>query len=133
DVDVEEIGKAIETYVPSNMRSQIIEQNGNKIILDAYNANPTSMAAALESFDLMEAERKIVILGDMFEVGKDAEKEHQEIVNLVEDYGFDKAFLCGKAFSQTKTAAENIVRCEDFEDLKKLVEHENIQDACILI
>src|SRR5699024_12838740 len=51
DVDVEEIGKAIETYVPSNMRSQIIEQNGNKIILDAYNANPTSMAAALESFE----------------------------------------------------------------------------------
>jgi UDP-N-acetylmuramoyl-tripeptide--D-alanyl-D-alanine ligase len=132
-VGPEEIKKAIEVYVPSNNRSQIIKKNGNKIILDAYNANPTSIAAALESFSSMNADRKIVILGDMFEVGKDSEKEHQEVVNAIEDYGFDKAYLCGKAFFETKTASSNIFQCKSFDDLKELLRNEKFEDASILV
>lgn len=132
-VDLKNIKKAIEEYVPANNRSQILQKNNNQIILDAYNANPTSIAAALESFSAMNADEKIVILGDMFEVGKDSAREHQVVVNSIEDYGFDKAFLCGRAFAQTKTSASRIFLFKNFEDLKARLEKEKFHRAHILI
>ena len=74
--------KAIEDYIPNNNRSQIIEKGSTKIILDAYNANPTSMEAALLNLEKQKG-LKIAILGDMFELGEDAEKEHQAITEQV--------------------------------------------------
>ena len=81
-VSLIDIKKAIENYVPENNRSQLIKKGDYHITLDAYNANPTSMEAALESFDTLEAKTKVIFLGDMFELGEEAEKEHQRIADL---------------------------------------------------
>jgi UDP-N-acetylmuramoyl-tripeptide--D-alanyl-D-alanine ligase len=79
---------AIENYTPTNNRSQIIEQNGNRILMDAYNANPTSMLAALENFKQLQHPNKVLFIGDMFELGANAEKEHQTIVDYLEKNPF---------------------------------------------
>ncbi|MFN8295246.1 MAG: UDP-N-acetylmuramoyl-tripeptide--D-alanyl-D-alanine ligase [Chitinophagales bacterium] len=103
-VQNEEIKDAISTYQPENARSQVIEKNGYHLILDAYNANPTSMQHALESFAKSSSRQKIVILGDMFELGVDAMKEHQFIASLCEQLHFDKIVLVGNDFSKTQTS-----------------------------
>ena len=100
----QQIKNAIGNYYPENARSQVIERNGYQLILDAYNANPTSMQHALESFAKSSAKQKIVILGDMFELGEDATKEHQFIADLSEQLKFDKIILVGNDFSKTKTS-----------------------------
>lgn len=92
------IKSAIEAYNPTNARSQMIDKNGYHLILDAYNANPTSMQHALESFAKSEAERKIVLLGDMFELGDETTKEHQFIADLCTQLNFETIVLVGKAF-----------------------------------
>lgn len=92
----DELGaEAVAGYVPSNMRSQVIQKGSNTIILDAYNANPTSMAAAIESLAAMNAAKKVLILGDMFELEEQAEAEHRNIGKLVRDLGFTDVLLCG--------------------------------------
>lgn len=124
---------AIENYRPNNNRSQIIEKGNNKIILDAYNANPTSMAAALESFDALAAENKILILGDMFEVGKNSLQEHQTIVDIVERYNFDRCFFCGENFYQTKKKSDKMSWDANFEELKETLQIEHVSNSNILI
>ena len=81
ELDFLKIKKGIELYQPKNNRSQIIKQKSNTIILDAYNANPTSMNAALDNFSLMKGDNKIVILGDMFELGDESFNEHKASLN----------------------------------------------------
>lgn len=132
-VETNEIKNAIERYLPENNRSQIIEQHGNRIILDAYNANPTSMAAALESFDVLRAKTKILVLGDMFEVGEQALCEHQAIVNAMEAYGFDQVYLCGKNFYNTTGGSNKIHRYESFDALKNELKNIKFTDAHLLI
>ena len=102
NVALDEIKKGIENYVPQNNRSQIIDKNGHHIILDAYNANPTSMKAALDNFQQLKADNKVAFLGDMFELGNTAEKEHQEIANIVTQMNLDHVFLIGENFFKTK-------------------------------
>ena len=102
-VSKEEIKEAIESYVPQNNRSQIIETANNKIILDAYNANPSSMKVALENFAAIKTDTKVVIMGDMFELGEESLNEHQAIVDLATSLKFDKIFLVGENFHQTAT------------------------------
>lgn len=126
-----DIKNAIENYTPANNRSQIIQKGTNKIILDAYNANPSSMRAALENFAQLKAENKAVFLGDMFELGKDSKTEHEKIANLVASYHFSKVFLIGKAFSAT--AAKNAFVSESFESFKNSTNYSNINNATILI
>ncbi|WP_196885120.1 UDP-N-acetylmuramoyl-tripeptide--D-alanyl-D-alanine ligase [Aureivirga sp. CE67] len=109
---------AIEKYVPTNNRSQILEINGNQIILDAYNANPSSMKVALENFSMLNGSSKIVFLGDMFEVGETSAEEHEEILKQISEYNFEKIFLLGKHFSGTKLSSENIFKYEDFDSFK---------------
>src|SRR5690606_28965782 len=75
----EDLKEALITYTPANNRSQILEKDGSKIILDAYNANPTSMAAAVDNLEALAAARKIAVLGDMFELGDYAAEEHQNL------------------------------------------------------
>ena len=125
----EEIKQALEQYTPKDMRSQIVEINGNLIILDAYNANPTSMQAALNNLLQMSGMRKVAILGDMFELGKTATEEHQNIANLLKEKGIN-AYLIGENFSRTKTDLPVFKTTQDFIDSGIF---NQITDADILI
>ena len=98
EVPPEHANEAIQHYIPENNRSQIKYIGNNTIILDAYNANPTSMQASLENFAQIQINgKKAVILGDMFELGEDSEAEHTRIGELLATLGFDTILLCGKA------------------------------------
>ncbi len=90
--------EAIETYQPENHRSQIIQTKHNMVLMDSYNANPTSMAAALENFSRFEGPGKAVILGDMLELGTESEKEHKIVLALVKEKGFAKQLFVGDHF-----------------------------------
>lgn len=103
NVDLSAIKRAIETYIPQNNRSQIIKKQGSTIVLDAYNANPTSMKAALESFGVTDENPKIVLLGDMFELGESAKEEHQKIVDMVLEMDLEDAYFIGEHFYTTQT------------------------------
>lgn len=94
------IKAAIERYIPANNRSQIVERASNTYLLDAYNANPTSMQNALRYFASTEADKKVVLLGDMLELGEYSEAEHREILQLSLDLGFDKTILIGDEFGK---------------------------------
>ena len=102
DITISNCKKAIEKYIPTNNRSQLeISNNGNTLILDAYNANPSSMRVAIESLQQMNASNKTVILGEMLELGNDSLKEHQEIVELLKVSNFQRVFLVGEEFQKT--------------------------------
>ncbi|REH45791.1 UDP-N-acetylmuramoyl-tripeptide--D-alanyl-D-alanine ligase [Tenacibaculum gallaicum] len=133
NIPSELIKKAIERYIPSNNRSQIINTNTNKIILDAYNANPTSMKAALESFSKLKANHKTVILGDMFELGEYSSKEHQNIVEEVEKNNFDVVFLVGENFYNTISRTNKIIKFKSFKDLEKYLQNNSITDSALLV
>ena len=132
-VSKEKIKDAIESYIPTNNRSQLIEKGSNKIILDAYNANPSSMMAALENFNQTEGNSKILFLGDMFELGPEAEKEHQAIVNYLEENSMGTSYLIGSNFFKTSTKSKHILKFETFEDLKEQLKNESIKEKTILI
>ncbi|MDO3694414.1 UDP-N-acetylmuramoyl-tripeptide--D-alanyl-D-alanine ligase [Wenyingzhuangia sp. chi5] len=116
NISDENIKKAIENYKPENNRSQIIEKGSTHIILDAYNANPTSMAAALENINALDKKNKAVILGDMFELGSTSRKEHKEIVEKVLSYHFNSTIFVGKNFYEQKVDGAKFYT--SFEELK---------------
>jgi len=118
NVDCESIKKGIEAYIPENNRSQIINKGSNKIILDAYNANPSSMHVALTSFSSLKAAKKIVLLGDMFELGEDAEAEHQIIADHCLSLDFDRIYLIGENFFKVKSNSDKLNTYKSFEDFK---------------
>ncbi len=128
-----QISEAIANYIPTNNRSQLIQKNGLHIVLDAYNANPTSMEAALKSFVAQNSSPKFAILGDMFELGKDAIKEHQAIVDLVLQLPIDQIILVGKLFFQTTTDSKKILYFENFEDLKTDLKALNFNKGKLLV
>jgi UDP-N-acetylmuramoyl-tripeptide--D-alanyl-D-alanine ligase len=99
NIPFEAIRNAIERYVPNQNRSQIVKTKSNYIILDAYNANPTSMKMAIENFSLQEGDDKVLILGDMFELGKYAKEEHQNILDFAAENHFTNVYLIGTHFS----------------------------------
>lgn len=107
-VPAEKIISAIENYAPSNSRSQLIERGSNHIILDAYNANPSSMKVAIENFAKLKADRKIVMLGGMMELGEDSIAEHQAIIELLLALGFKEVVLVGGDFVHTQAAISQI-------------------------
>lgn len=94
------IVRAIEAYTPTNSRSQLLEKNGNYIILDAYNANPTSMAAAIENFAKLQAENKILFLGGMMELGADSKQEHAQLIELIQQHQWKDVILVGGDFAR---------------------------------
>lgn len=94
------IKEAIEAYAPSNSRSQLIEKDSNHIILDAYNANPTSMRAAIQNFAGLKADRKVLMLGAMMELGEDSIAEHDALVKLIEQYNWAQVVLVGGDFEK---------------------------------
>ena len=97
-VDDDKIVEALENYTPTNSRSQVIETEKNQILMDAYNANPTSMRAALINFANIREEQHLLILGDMRELGSASEEEHRNILALMKELGFKEAFLVGQNF-----------------------------------
>lgn len=101
NVPEEKILMALQSYVPSNSRSQLIEKDTNKIILDAYNANPTSMKAAIENFAKMDGEKKVLVLGGMMELGQESLYEHQQLVELIKKYSWKDVVLVGGDFKNT--------------------------------
>ncbi|GAA0752226.1 UDP-N-acetylmuramoyl-tripeptide--D-alanyl-D-alanine ligase [Psychroflexus lacisalsi] len=123
-VDKENIKQAIENFVPEEMRSQIIEKNGKHILLDAYNANPTSMKAVLESFKQMKGDHKTVILGDMFEIGEDSVKEHFHILDTCQYLGFENILVCGERFHKVSSEFENVIGFKTTSDLQKYIEED---------
>jgi UDP-N-acetylmuramoyl-tripeptide--D-alanyl-D-alanine ligase len=98
-IDPMEIATAIESYQPDNNRSQMVETERNRLLLDAYNANPTSTRAALENFAQLVAPQKGVILGDMLELGSVSQEEHQKIVDYLSSLKMDAVFLVGHQYS----------------------------------
>ena len=102
DVPVKKIIRAIENYVPGNSRSQVLVKGSNHIILDAYNANPSSMKAAIENIAKMQSAPKILMLGGMMELGEESLAEHQNIIDLIKKYTWKKVVLVGGDFEKTK-------------------------------
>ncbi len=113
-----EISVALEEYVPSNNRSQLKRTADNTLIIDAYNANPTSMAAALENFRLMKADNKLCILGDMKELGESSGEEHKKILELLSDCEFKNVWLVGEEFR--KCVDDMALPFHTFADIKEL-------------
>lgn len=99
-VDVDEIKAGIESFSPGDNRSQVFKTYENTLILDAYNANPTSMRAAIADFQKISAPRKVVIIGDMFELGLDTLDQHKSIINILEKINNFKAYLVGDMFAR---------------------------------
>ncbi|NEV95009.1 UDP-N-acetylmuramoyl-tripeptide--D-alanyl-D-alanine ligase [Psychroflexus sp. YR1-1] len=126
-VDKEEIKVAIEEFEPEEMRSQILKKEGKNILLDAYNANPTSMEAALRSFKQMESGPQSVILGDMFEVGQDSSQEHLHILEVCKTLDFDDILVCGEHFSEAASAFDKVKGFKTTEELKEFVKTNKTQ------
>jgi UDP-N-acetylmuramoyl-tripeptide--D-alanyl-D-alanine ligase len=125
--------QAVVEYVPGNMRSQIIQKGTNTIILDAYNANPSSMQAAVESLAGMKAKNKVAILGDMYELEEEAEKEHRTLGKLLQEKKLDRVYLCGTLI---RAAKEEYPAARHFETRELLIdelEKNPITDATILV
>ena len=100
-VPANDISAALDEYTPSNNRSQLTVTKDNQLVVDAYNANPTSMKAALDNFRLIKAAHKMCILGQMGELGEVSEEEHQKVVDLVDECGFEQVWLVGENFTKT--------------------------------
>lgn len=135
-VDMRSAHQAIANYSPTNNRSQLIEKEHNTIILDAYNANPSSMKAALENFGEMLVENKVVILGDMFELGSFSEEKHREVIDLVRNMNFQEVFFCGQAFYHSKNTNESNSLFHFFETkeiLKQYLKSNTLKNNYLLI
>ena len=124
------IKTAIENYFPSNSRSQLIEKDSNKIILDAYNANPSSMKVAIENFAKLNADKKILMLGAMAELGNESLEEHKNIIELINKYKWNDVVLVGGDFLKT---ANNYLCFENASQAKEWFDKKNFQSAYLLI
>jgi UDP-N-acetylmuramoyl-tripeptide--D-alanyl-D-alanine ligase len=133
NVSESDIKTAIESYIPENNRSQLINKNSNEIILDAYNANPSSMNEAINNFVQLEKANKIVILGDMFELGEESIKEHQKIINLLLKEPKIDCFLIGKDFYTNKIEKSNFHFYDTFDSFSSALKSLNPNNKMILI
>lgn len=132
-VDAALSNQAIVEYLPNNMRSQLIKKGNNTIILDAYNANPSSMQAAIENLAAMDSKHKVLIIGDMFELEEDAENEHRGIGQLLHKHNFDKVYLCGQLMGWAKAEFPQGLHFENKEMLTQELKDNPLRDATILI
>jgi UDP-N-acetylmuramoyl-tripeptide--D-alanyl-D-alanine ligase len=132
-VSDEQIKEAIENYIPENNRSQLIQKNGNEIILDAYNANPSSMSAAITNFIQLEKNHKIAILGDMFELGEESLLEHKKIIDLLISETDITTFFIGKDFYANQVQNSHIKFFENFENFATFFNVNQPKESLILI
>lgn len=129
-VEPEKICHAIENYIPTNNRSQLVETATNRLIVDAYNANPTSMEAALDNFRQMPISPKMVIIGEMRELGESSDEEHRHIVKVLKKCRFDRVWLVGDAYADIKC---HYRKFHDVEDVKNALHDERPEGFHILI
>lgn len=133
EIPAESIKAGIENYHADNNRSQVLNIKEKQIILDAYNANPSSMEAALLNFKKLDGE-KAVILGDMFELGEESQAEHQKIADLAMKLGFENIFLIGNHFSRTNFEnGKNLTKFETREHAENHFKESKIQEETVLI
>lgn len=132
-VDESDIKAAIESYVPENNRSQLLRKGTNQIILDAYNANPSSMAVAISNFLQLENDNKIMILGDMFELGDESQQEHKIVADSLLNQDKSVCYLIGKSFYENKVARENVHFFETFETFAAYLKTLHFNENTILI
>jgi len=132
-VSDEAIKEAIESYIPENNRSQLISKNGNEIILDAYNANPSSMQVALENFIQLDKPNKVIIIGDMFELGEDSLKEHKSIITILKNNNTIKCYFIGKDFYANKEEKDNLQFYSDFNSFTEYLKKNHFSKSTILI
>ena len=130
DVDAALIDLALTEYAPQNNRSQLKQTADNTLIIDAYNANPTSMMASLTNFRQMEVAHKVAILGDMRELGQDSAEEHQKIVDYLEECDFERIILVGSQFAATRHSYETYA---DAPALIEALKQEKLTGKTILI
>jgi UDP-N-acetylmuramoyl-tripeptide--D-alanyl-D-alanine ligase len=127
------IKEALEGYIPENNRSQLLTKGTNQIILDAYNANPSSMTVAIENFLQLENPDKIMILGDMFELGEESQQEHQAIITILSNEEKVKCYFIGKAFYDERIDKINFRFYETFESFSDYLKETKIENSAILI
>ncbi len=132
-VSDELIKEAIENYIPENNRSQLIHKNGNEIILDAYNANPSSMSAAITNFIQLEKNNKIAILGDMFELGEESLLEHKKVIALLENETSITTYFIGKYFFKNQIRYTHMSFFEDFESFSVFLKKNHPKNNLLLI
>lgn len=132
-VSAPKIKVALESYEPKMNRSEIRQVGSHKVIMDAYNANPTSMMAALQTFEKIKDDSKVLILGDMFELGEAAQLEHEAIVDYLKSVSQYVVLLAGENFYATKTSAPHINKVASFSELPALMKTLIPQNSTILI
>ena len=130
NIPFDKINHALENYVPTNNRSQLTETEHNHLIVDAYNANPTSMKAAIDNFRLMEVSPKMAILGMMGELGDVSQEEHQKIITLLEEAHFNEVWLVGSEFQKVKSPFRTFANVDE---VKQAVAQEQPIGRYILI
>ena len=143
DIAPEQIDHALSTYKPTNSRSELREVGSNRLIVDAYNANPSSMSAALMNFSFFEDKHKMVILGDMRELGKESLEEHKRIVKQLQEMTLERIWLVGSEFEKACSDLLNhglvnlstcqLVNFKDVDEVKEALKAEPVSNSTILI
>ena len=133
EVIISDIKDAIESYIPENNRSQLLTKGTNEIILDAYNANPSSMIVALENFIQLQKSNKCIIIGDMYELGEESLTEHKAIINFLNQNSSFECHFVGKDFFATSIQKENFSFYNTFEDFTKFLSSVKLENKTLLI
>ena len=133
NIPFELINHALKNYVPTNNRSQLTETKTNHLIVDAYNANPTSMKAAIDNFRLMDVAPKMAILGKMGELGDIVDEEHQKLVDMLQEAHFDEVWLVGDEFKRCQLSIANCRLFKDVDEVKAAIAEQQPQGRYILI
>jgi UDP-N-acetylmuramoyl-tripeptide--D-alanyl-D-alanine ligase len=132
-VPYHKINEALASYEPANNRSQLLELHGNRIILDAYNANPHSMQAAVENLAGIRSNKRVAIFGDMFELGDAAEAEHLALLSLLQEKGIEEVLLCGPLFGAHAAAFPAFRFYGDLASLQAAEPINRWQEAVVLV
>jgi UDP-N-acetylmuramoyl-tripeptide--D-alanyl-D-alanine ligase len=132
EVDMKDIANAVENYTPGNNRSEIRKTGNNTLICDSYNANPSSMKRAIESFAAINHESKVCILGDMLELGEKSEEEHIKVHKILTDNNLKNVFLAGPVFSKV-SAGFRFKTFPDTGKLKDFLKSKPVRGSYILI
>ncbi|MDN3676372.1 UDP-N-acetylmuramoyl-tripeptide--D-alanyl-D-alanine ligase [Flavobacterium paronense] len=132
-VSIDDIKNAIESYIPENNRSQLLTKGTNEIILDAYNANPSSMIVALENFVQLDKANKCIIIGDMYELGEESLAEHKAIVNFLNQNSSFECHFVGKYFFANSIQNEKFHFYNTFEDFANYLSSMKIENKTLLI
>ena len=132
-VPIHEIKEAIESYIPENNRSQMMVKGSNEIIMDAYNANPSSMRVALENFIQVDKKNKVIIIGDMYELGDESLAEHKDIVGYLDQNSSFECHFVGKDFYANAIEKPNFHFYNSFDDFVKFFEGNKLENRTLLI